>query len=79
MCMVDFEGETNLTLGPGNEVEADRAPAFDGVLKTPGRRIVLETVWHDPLLEMATAGTETRVRIWTNRPVTPDEVIVGID
>src|SRR5436190_9507572 len=41
MCMIDFEGETNLTLGPGAEVgaEVNRAPVFDGVLKTPGRRI----------------------------------------
>lgn len=79
MCMIDFEGETALTLGPASEVDANRAPVFDGILKTPGRKIVLETVWHDPLLEMATAGTETRVRIWTNRLMTPDEVIVGID
>jgi hypothetical protein len=79
MCMVDFEGETNLTLGPGSEVDAKRAPVFDGILKTPGRNVSLETVWHEPLLEMATASTETRVRIWTNRLLTPDEVIVGID
>jgi hypothetical protein len=79
MCMIDFEGETDLTLGPGSEVAVDHAPVFDGTLKTPGHRIVLETVWHDPVLEMATFSTETRVRIWTNRLVTPDDVIVGID
>jgi|SRR3954454_17601799 hypothetical protein len=79
MCMIDFEGATDLTLGSGSEVELERAPVFDGTLKTPGRRIVVETVWHDPLLQMATTGTETRVRIWTNRFLTPDEVVVGID
>jgi hypothetical protein len=79
MCMIDFEGETTLTLGPGSEVKVDRVPVFDGMLKTPGRRVVLETVWHDPVLETATAGIETRIRIWTNRLETPDEVVVGVD
>jgi len=53
---------------------------WDGVgLLTPGCRIALETVEGDPILEMATAATETLVRIWTNRRRCPDQVHIGID
>jgi hypothetical protein len=56
-----------------------RPPIFDGVLKTPGRRIALEMVEGDPILSLPTAGAETLVRIWTNRALCPDRVRIGVD
>lgn len=78
-CMPDMDGDTDFTLGPSAELEIERFRVFETLLKTPGQRIGLENVWGDPLLGMATANVETRVRIWTNRFLSPDKVIVGID
>lgn len=77
--MPDMDGDTDFTLGPSAELEIERFRVFETLLKTPGQRIGLENVWGDPLLGMATANVETRVRIWTNRFLSPDKVIVGID
>jgi hypothetical protein len=58
-CMPDMDGETDFTLGPGGELEAERFRIFEGIPKTPGRRIALETVWGDPLLGLPAASTVT--------------------
>jgi hypothetical protein len=79
LCQVDIDGDTDITFGSGTEVWENAAPIFDGVLKTPGRRIALETVEGDTILEMPTATTETHVRIWTNRRLCPDRVRIGVD
>jgi len=52
---------------------------FDGVLKTPGRKIALQTVEGDGVLEVATIGDRTPIRIWANRRLGPDVVSIGID
>ncbi len=78
-CQVDIDGETDIAFGSADEVRQEWPPIFDGVLKTPGRKIALETVEGDQILAMATETTETLVRIWTNRPLCPDRVRIGVD
>ena len=79
LCQVDSDGETDVAFGGSDEERMEVAPIFDGFLQTPGRKLALETVWADPILEMATATTETSVRIWTNRRLCPDRVRIGVD
>jgi hypothetical protein len=79
VCLPDMDGETEFTLGTGGEVAMQASPIFEGKLKTPGRKIVLETVEGNQVLEIPTAATETRVRIWTNRKLAPDKVRIAID
>ncbi len=80
VCLPDMDGETEFVLGAGSEVAMQQAsPIFEGRLKTPGRKIALETVEGDRVLEMSTPGTETRIRIWTNRQLAPDKVRVAVD
>jgi len=38
-CYPSIDGETEVTLGPSSEVNPGTAPAFDGELDTPSRRI----------------------------------------
>lgn len=78
-CLAEMDGETEFTLATGESVSVEGPPIFDAKLKTPGRKIALETVEGTPVLHMPTAGVETRVRIWTNHGQEPDKVIVGVD
>jgi hypothetical protein len=79
LCQADMDGETDVAFGRGDEVRIEASPTFEGILKTPGRQIALETVEGDRILELTTANVATLVRIWTNRPLSPDKVRIGID
>ena len=78
-CYPEQDGKTEVRFGPGNQSQPDQSLKFDGKLRTPGRTIAIETVEGDPVLNMQTARTEVRVRIWTNSIQWPDKVSVGID
>jgi hypothetical protein len=77
-CLAEMDGETEFTLGDVKEVAPGTHPAFEGTLKTPSRRIALETVEGTSLLQMQTQQQETIVRIWANKAKEPDKVVVGI-
>ena len=78
-CEIDCEGPTTITLGPSNQVSRSNSPIFDGILETPSRTIVLQLVDCTEVARAVAGRTKSRVRIWTNRSVEPDEVVVGID
>jgi hypothetical protein len=77
-CFAEVDGETELTLGKMEEVDTGSEPAFEGKLKTPSRKIALETVEGDAILEARTNHEVTTVRIWANAAKQPDKVVVGI-
>jgi len=79
MCYPEIDGPTKLTFGDGDDVRTDRSPICERMLKTPGRRIAVETAEGDGIFDMPTSGTETLVRIWANRDWLPDEVGIGIN
>jgi hypothetical protein len=64
-------------LGPATELDPGEPPAFDGMLATPNRAIVVSTVERATVLETCVPDTRTRVRIWVDEPVEPDKVVVG--
>ena len=78
-CYPEVDGETQFTLGSMRDVDPGMDPVFDGTIKTPNRKISLETSHREPILSATTKGQETKLRIWTNHPRFPDKVIVGID
>ena len=76
-CLPDMDGETRLTLGPATEVGMAGPPVFDGTIKTPTRGVLVSTVEHEEILAAAVPSFETRIRIWTNRTVDPDEIVIA--
>lgn len=78
-CLPDVDGETTVTLGNGADVIRPAELVFDGMLKTPTRRVVVATVEDDMVLAAVVPNVETRIRIWTNRTREPDEVVIGWD
>jgi hypothetical protein len=77
-CLAFMDGETEVTLANTRDVHSDNEPAFDGVLETPSRTVIVWTVERKTLLEAAVDGRRTRVRVWTNHPMEPDKVAIGL-
>lgn len=79
-CYPEIDGETKITIGPAADVDpGDTPPAFDGRLATPSAVIRIVTIDWKPLLEVPVSSTNTRIRIWKNRPRFADQVIVGVE
>ena len=76
---MEQDGETEIVLGLMHEINPGSRPAFDGMLETPSRAVVVSTVEEEVLLEAIVSSTRTRVRIWVNHPTEPDKVLVGLD
>jgi hypothetical protein len=77
-CMAEVNGETEFTLGLSQDVDPGMPPAFEGVLKTPSRRIVVRSVLGQVILDAAVSGQKTKVRVWVNDRKEPDRVVIGI-
>ena len=74
----DDDSETEIALGYCCNVDPGEQPVFDGILRTPSRKLTVRTVLGVTLLEMLVPATETRLRIWVNDPTEPDRISVGI-
>jgi hypothetical protein len=78
-CLYWNEGDTTITLGPFKELTPQtKAPKFDGLLDTPEYRVVLSDANMPEILSMEVPGAQTRVRIWTNHPTEPDDVVIEL-
>lgn len=77
-CRAEDDGETEIVLGNCNKVDTGEQPMFDGLLRTPTRKLVVRTVLGITLLEMPVSETQTRLRIWVNDPTEPDRIAIGI-
>ncbi|TYR32849.1 hypothetical protein FY036_10155 [Mesorhizobium microcysteis] len=78
-CLYGHDGDTMITLGPFEELTAQaKLPKFDGMLDTPGCRVILSDANMPEILSMDVPGVRTRVRIWTNHPTEPDDVVIAL-
>ncbi len=78
-CLYWNDGDTRITLGPSEEIPAQpQPPRFDGQLQTPQLKVLLFDVNMPEILSMDVPGTLTRVRIWTNHPTEPDDVVIAL-
>lgn len=78
-CRSEIDGDTELTLGPLNEVGTSTHLAFSGALSTPRKSIAIQTVFNEAILEMAVSSEETRLSIWVNDLSEPDKIVVGVE
>ena len=73
-------GATEITLGGFDLVPAwATAPAYDGRLGTPTRKLAVRTVLGATLLEITVLATDTRVRVWASSPAEPTEIAIGVE
>lgn len=76
-CRHEVDGDAELTLGAADEVASEEEPAFDGLIETPNKQLMISDVLAEPVLTAEVPGRTTRVRIWLNHPESADEVVVG--
>jgi hypothetical protein len=77
VCLHEIDGETELMLGPAAEVAQTYEPEFDGFVETPSGELKISAVTGWPLLKTKVPSGKTRIRIWRNHPVWPDQVAIG--
>lgn len=78
-CLYWNEGDTTITLGSFEELNPQPGPPkFDGMLETPAHRVDLFDANMPEILSMEVPGSRTRVRIWTNHPTEPDNVVIAL-
>src|SRR5579872_2721501 len=77
-CTPDADGETRITIGSSAKVRLPRNPAFEGELATPHRIVKIDIVPGRKVLEESVPDAVTRVRIWTNHPVEPDDIVIVV-
>jgi hypothetical protein len=79
-CLPDSEGETELKIGRGEEIDAVGWPlVLDGSIETPSRAVIVETVHPGTVCEVSVPTTDTRVRVWTNGHPATDKVMIALD
>lgn len=79
ICFLEQDGKTEVRLGRGDQSQPGLTLKYDGMLKTPGGVVAVETVEGDSVMRLQTGATEVRVRIWTNAKQWPTKVSIGID
>lgn len=77
-CLAFMDGETTVTLGLYHEVNPGSAPVFEGVLETRGRLVVVSIVDGSPLLEHEVPSTRTRIRVWANHFIEPNDIVIAL-
>jgi hypothetical protein len=77
-CKPDVDGETKIAIGAPEQVGLAGKPAFDGELQTPSQVVSVDIVPGKKVLEQPVPGTSTRIRIWVNHPIEPNNVTIGL-
>jgi len=78
-CFPEQDGPTDITVGARQDVDPGYPVAFEGVLETPNRQIVVSTVMEETVLEWPSPAERARLSVWLSHPVWPEQVILGVD
>ena len=76
--MPDVDGDTRITIGCIQNEGIGEYLVFDGQLQTTSRVVSVEIVPGKMILKQNVPNGSTRIRIWVNHPVTPNDVVIGL-
>lgn len=71
------DGDTNVTFGPISEITGIRKPDFDGILNTPNNELILFDAIEPEFASAHVPSTKTRVRVWIDHPIEPENVVIA--
>jgi hypothetical protein len=78
--MPDCDGPTEIIIGDPSALQGRPGKlVFDARLETPTRKVVVESVLGEKILEQNVPGATTHVRIWTNGSLDTDRVVIGLE
>lgn len=76
--LAQMDGKTTITLGgPGTRVSGELI--FQGLLKTPGRKVAILQVPGTVVLEMKVPKDGTGIKVWANDLREPNQILVIAD
>lgn len=78
VCLNASEGETRISIGSLRDVTPEHVLIFDNALETRNKTVAVTTVEKGKILVAPVPETMMQVRIWTNHPAEPDEVIIAL-
>lgn len=78
-CLPDSDGPSKITIGPIREIDPQRSLLFEGSLKTPSRRVVVQSVLGEEILAADVSAVQTRLKIWTNGELDTDTAGIGVE
>lgn len=78
-CLSEFDGEAEIVLAMGCEIESPAQLVFDGVIEVPSKKVTVRTVLGDSIAEQNVQSPEVRVYVWANDPNEPDKIWIGLD
>jgi hypothetical protein len=77
-CTPDVDGETRIAIGSSEQIALASKPTFDGELATPSRVVSVDIVPGRKIMEQHVPSSKTRIRIWVNHPLEPNNVTIGL-
>lgn len=73
------DGDTTITLGRFDELpEQTTELCFDGFLDTPNHYVLLSDASNPLILTIDVPGETTRIRVWVNYRLNPDDIVVAV-
>jgi hypothetical protein len=78
-CYPEIDGPTDIVCGDANEVGLDRPPDFEGILRTPDRKVVITTVDDQTVLDVLVPAKLTVLKIWRSHLRWPETVTVATE
>lgn len=69
-------GRARVTLSDDSVPDFMPPPTFEGILETPSRQVSVTTAAMEPLAVAEVRSGSTWIRIWTDRPPMPDDVLI---
>ena len=77
-CRYWNEGDTRVQFGASSDVKRTDAPRFEGIIKTPGRKVMVYDANIPEIFSMAVPTELTRIRVWTNDVSEPDDILIAV-
>jgi hypothetical protein len=77
-CLPDCDGETEIMIGPAQNVERAPRLIFSGTLETPSGTLMVETVLRQTILQVPVVERATHVVISTSGDDAADRVVVAL-
>ena len=71
------DGDTSVTFGPILEITETRDPDFDGILNTPNNELILFDAIEPEFASAKVPSTKTRIRVWIDHPIEPENVVIA--
>ena len=77
-CMSDVEGGSDFLVCSGEDLQPVGSPSFESELQIPACNLMLSTAQGDVLFESSWSAPSVHVRIWPNRPLWPNYIIIEL-